>query len=48
LGTDLRVRPESEAPATPAIYATNAGIVKLSAEGSHAAIVKQLRDGLKR
>ena len=45
---DLRVRPESEAPATPAIYATNAGIVKLADQGSHAAIVKQLKEGLAR
>ena len=45
--TDFRVRPASEIPATPAPYQTNAGIVKLPAEGSHAAIVKQLRDALK-
>jgi hypothetical protein len=45
--TDLRVRPASEAPASPTLYQTNAGIVKLSATGSHAAIVKQLKDALK-
>ena len=46
--TDLRVRPASEAPAGPAQYQTNAGIVKLAATGSHAAIIQQLRDALKR
>ncbi|MGH9675171.1 MAG: hypothetical protein ACRD44_18525 [Bryobacteraceae bacterium] len=46
--TDLRVRPESEPPREPATYQTNAGIVKLSERGSHADIVKQLKDALKR
>ena len=46
--TDLRVRPASEAPAGPAQYQTNAGIVKLAETGSHAAIVQQLKDALKR
>jgi hypothetical protein len=46
--TDLRVRPAAEAPATPAPYQTSAGVVKLSANGSHAAIVKQLRAALTR
>jgi hypothetical protein len=45
--TDLRVRPASEAPTAPAAYQTETGIVKLSDRGSHAAIVKQLKDGLK-
>jgi len=45
--TDLRVRPASEVPRSPALYQTNAGIVKLSDAGSHAAIVKQLQDALK-
>jgi hypothetical protein len=45
--TDLRVRPASEAPAAPALYQTNAGIVKLSATGNHAEIVSKLRDALK-
>jgi hypothetical protein len=45
--TDLRVRPASEAPANPALYQTNAGIVKLSPTGNHAAIVTQLKDALK-
>jgi hypothetical protein len=44
--TDLRVRLSSEAPAAPAAYQTNAGIVRLAADGSHAAIVKQLKDAL--
>ena len=46
--TDLRVRPASEAAAGPAQYQTNAGIVKLAETGSHAAIVQQLKDALKR
>lgn len=46
--TDLRVRPASEAPANAAQYQTNAGIVKLSETGGHAAIVAQLKDALKR
>jgi hypothetical protein len=45
---DLRVRLESEAPASPAIYASNVGLVKLPTEGSHADIVKLLKDALKR
>jgi hypothetical protein len=44
---DMRVRPASEKPVSPATYQTNAGIVKLSEQGSHAAIVRQLRDALK-
>jgi len=46
--TDLRVRPASEAPVSPALYQTDTGIVKLAEAGSHAAIVKQLKDALKR
>ena len=46
--TDLRVRPRSEAPASPALYQTNTGMVKLPEGGSHAAIVKGLRDALTR
>jgi len=42
------VRPASEAAAGPAQYQTNAGIVKLAETGSHAAIVQQLKDALKR
>jgi hypothetical protein len=46
--TDLRVRPASETPTNPSAYQTNAGIVKLTAGGSHAAIVKQLEDALEK
>jgi hypothetical protein len=46
--TDLRVRPASEPPVAPAAYQTNTGVVKLSAEGSHAAIVKRLQEALGR
>jgi hypothetical protein len=46
--TDLRVRAAAEAPTNPALYQTNAGIVKLSETGSHADIVQRLRDALKR
>jgi hypothetical protein len=45
--SDLRVRPASESPRAPATYQTNAGIVKLSDQGSHTAIVKQLKEALK-
>lgn len=44
---DLRVRPASEPPANPVLYTTNIGIVKIRDEGTHAAIVRQLRDALK-
>ena len=44
--TDVRVRPASEPPINPAVYSTNAGIVKLADQGSHAAIVKQLKEVL--
>lgn len=46
--TDLRVRTATEAPANPAAYETNTGVVKLTAAGSHAAVVKQLKDTLRR
>jgi hypothetical protein len=46
--TDLRVRSASEPPAAPALYQTNAGMVKLREDGSHADVVKRLRDALKR
>ena len=45
---DLRVRPATEAPSAPATYQTETGIVKLAETGSHAAIVKQLKDALRR
>jgi hypothetical protein len=44
---DLRVRPASEAPSAPAAYQTDAGMVKLT-ESSHAEVIKQLRDALKK
>jgi hypothetical protein len=44
---DLRIRPANEAPASPAPYETNTGVVKLSETGSHQDIVKQLRDALR-
>ena len=43
---DMRVRPESETPATPTNYQTNNGIVKLSADGNRAEVVKALRAAL--
>jgi hypothetical protein len=46
--TDLRVRPAAERPTEPAAYQTNAGVVRLSATGSHAAIAKQLATALGR
>ena len=45
---DFRVRPSNEKPASPAPYMTNAGIAKLSDQGSLSWIVTQLRDALKR
>ena len=44
--TDMRVRPATEAPQKPAAYETNAGVVKLADGGSHAGIVKALREAL--
>jgi hypothetical protein len=46
--TDLRVHPPAEPPASPALYQTDTGIVKLADAGSHAAIVQRLREALKR
>jgi hypothetical protein len=46
--TYLRVRPALERGAPAASYQTNMGVVKLSETGSHAAIVKQLRESLRR
>lgn len=45
---DMRVRPATEAPATPANYQTNTGVVKLPASGSHAAVVAILKQALAR
>ena len=44
---DVRVRRDYDPSASPAVYSTNAGIVKLPNQGSHAEIVKQLREALK-
>ena len=38
-----RVRPASESPTAPNPYVLNAGVVKLSASGSHEEILNQLR-----
>jgi len=46
--TDLRVRPATEKPTAPATYQTDSGIVKLSANGNRADIVKQLQDALRK
>ena len=43
---DMRVRPASEPPASPAVYETNAGLVKLSDSGNQAALVRQLREAI--
>ena len=45
--TDMRVRPGSETPASPATCLTNAGVVKLSGQGAYANLVKELRAALK-
>ena len=42
--TDRRVRPASEAPQMPVAYTLNTGVVKLTAQGSHAALVTQLKN----
>ena len=44
---DLRVRPATEKPENPATYQTDSGVVKIPDQGSHAAIVQQLRAALK-
>ena len=44
----FRVRPAAEAPDHPMVYRTNAGIVKLSANGSHADVVRALREALRK
>ena len=45
---NLWVHPESAPPADPVLYSTDSGIVKLSPNGTHAAIVSQLRQALRR
>jgi hypothetical protein len=44
--SDLRVRPATETPASPALYQVESGIVKLTESGSHASVVKMLKDAL--
>ena len=44
--TDLRVRPAEESPKNPALYETNAGVVKITA-ATHDAVVKALQAALK-
>ena len=44
--SDLRVRPATETPAAPSLYQTDSGIVKLADTGSHAGVVKMLKDAL--
>jgi hypothetical protein len=46
--TDMRVRSESEAANRPATYQTNTGVMKLSKQGSHAEVVRQLEAALKK
>jgi hypothetical protein len=46
--TDLRVRPAAERAVTATAYETNTGVVKLAESGSHAAIVRQLKDALRK
>jgi hypothetical protein len=46
--SELRVRPASEAPSAPADYWTDSGLVKLSATGGNAEIVRQLKAALAR
>jgi hypothetical protein len=45
---DLRVRPATEEPASPVLYHTELGLVKLSETGSHAGVVTRLKDALRR
>lgn len=45
--TDLRVRATGAKPAAPAVYHTNAGVVRIP-DGSHADLVQQLRAAVAR
>jgi hypothetical protein len=47
MGARLTLLGQSAPGASPTPWVTNTGLVKLRAEGSHAALVKQLRDALK-
>ena len=44
---DLRIRPASESPANPGNYLTNTGVIKLADSGSHADIVRELKEALR-
>ena len=44
----FRVRPAAEVPDHPTVYRTNAGIVKLADSGSHADVVRALREALQK
>jgi len=46
--TDMRVRPPAEKPENPAPYQTDGGVVKISADGNRADLVKQLREALRK
>ena len=41
--TDMRVRPATETPTSPALYQIDSGVVKLSENGSHASVIQQLK-----
>ena len=45
---DVRVRKDTEARGEPTVYTTDAGLVKLPATGSHAAVVAQMKALLKK
>jgi hypothetical protein len=44
--TDLRVRPATEAPANPAAYLINTGVVRVPDSGSRADVVRRLKTAL--
>jgi hypothetical protein len=44
----LRVRPASEPPTSPALYRIDTGVTKISATGTHAELVKQLQEALRK
>jgi hypothetical protein len=47
-GVEIHVHPESTKTPEPVPYITDTGIVRLPATGSHAEVVRRLRDSLKR
>jgi len=44
--TDMRVRPPAEAPTSPAAYLTDTGVIRITEQGSRAAVVRQLKAAL--